>query len=176
MNDENFGHNQRPRQNRVYVRRRAEDPTKAANIEGSASIVRVAGEVAVGALDASHALLASSSSSLLFAEVTLLDPARLEADIVSQLYLGSSTSFIGVDRVSPLVRDRQVRSLLSPSAYSASPLYSSNVAPAHIFQFNNMVDHSASVVVNPAIPSVGSHYSLPVDLDLGVYGGVPCDA
>jgi len=46
-----------------------------------------------------------------------------------------------------------VRSLLSPSA---SALYSSNVALAHISRFNNMLDQSTSVVVNPTILSVGS--------------------
>jgi len=43
---------------------------------------------------------------------------------------------------------------------------------SHISQ---LVDQSTSVVVNPAILSVGSQFSLPVDLDLGVYGSVPCD-
>jgi len=38
-----------------------------------------------------------------------------------------------------------------------------------------MLDHSSSVVVNPAILSVGNQYSLPVDLESGVYGSVLCD-
>jgi len=38
-----------------------------------------------------------------------------------------------------------------------------------------MLDQSTSVVVNPAILLVGSQYSLLVDLDLGVYGSIPCD-
>ena len=38
-----------------------------------------------------------------------------------------------------------------------------------------MLDHSTSVVVNPPILSVGSQYFLPVDLELGIYGSVPCD-
>ena len=134
-NVENFGRFQKPQQNRVYVRRRAEDLTKAANVVGSAKLAGVAVEVANGAPDASLALLASNSSSPTSTEVTLLDPARLEADIVSQLYLGSSTSVMGVGSVSPLVRDRQVRSLLSPSVSSASSLFSSNVVPTHISRF-----------------------------------------
>jgi len=83
---------------------------------------------------------------------------------------------MGVDSVPPLVRDRQVRSLLSPLVSSASPLFSSNVGPTHISRFKNMLDHSTSVVVNPAIPSVGSQYSLPVDLELGVYDSVLCNS
>ena len=110
MNGENSGHTKRPQQNQVYVRRRAEGPTTKANVEGSPSNVGSAGEVASGAPDASLALLAPTSSFPPLAEVTLLEPARLEADIVGPLDLGTSTSFMRVDRVSPLVRDRQVRS------------------------------------------------------------------
>jgi len=109
------------------------------------------------------------------AEVNSFDPARLEADIVGQLYHGTSPSFMGVDCVSSLVKDCHVRSLPSSSDYSASALVSSNVKPAHFSCLNNLVDQSSSVVVNPAILSVGSQYSLPVDLDLGVYGSVACD-
>ena len=86
MNGENFGHTQRPQQNLVYVRRRAEGPTSAANVEGSASSVGAAGEVAKGAPDASLAPLASTSGSPPFAEVALLDPAGQEADIVWYIY------------------------------------------------------------------------------------------
>ena len=128
-NVENFGRTQQPQQNRVYIRRIAEVLNKAANVEGSTKIVGVAKEAAN---DDSLALLASNSSSPTPAEVTFLDPARLEADIVSQLYRGSSTSVMGVGSVTPLVRDRQVRSLLSPSVSSDSPLFSSN-AVQHIF-------------------------------------------
>ena len=41
--------------------------------------------------------------------------------------------------------------------------------------FNNLLDQSTSVVVNPAMFAVENHYSLPVDLDLGIYDSVPCD-
>ena len=75
------------------------------------------------------------------------------------------------------MRDSQAKSLLSSSA---SALYSSNVVPVHtpsvsLAGFNNLLDQSTSVVGNPAIFSVGSQYSLSIDLDLGIYGSVPCD-
>ena len=133
--------------------------TSAATIEGFANNVGATGEVANETPDALLALLASSSSFSSISEVALLDPARLEADIVSQLYLGTSTSFMGDGHVSQLVRDRQ---LVSPSASSASALYSSNVAPAHTSRFNNLLDQSNSVVVNPAIFSVENQFSPPV--------------
>ena len=145
--------------------------TSAATNGGSTSNVGAARAVANSALDASLALLASTSSSSIV-EVVLLDPARLEADIVSQLYLGTTISLMGYDHVPPLVRDRQARSLISPSA---SALYSSNVAPLHTSRFDNLLDQSTSMVFNPTIFSVESHYSLPVDLNLGIYGNFPCD-
>jgi len=174
-NVEIFGCSQKTQQNRVYARRRVEEPIKAVNVEGSIKSVGEAEEAANGVPDASLVLLASNSTSPAYAEVSSLDPARLEAEIVSQLYFGSSAPSTGVGSVVPVVRDRQVRSSLSPSVTSASPLFSSNVVPTQISRCNNMLDHSTSMVVNPAILSVGSQYSLPADLELGVYGSVPCD-
>jgi len=113
----------------LYVRRRSLGSTSAVTNGGSASNVEAAGAVAYSSPDASLALLASTSSSPSIVEVALLDPARLEANIVSQLYFGTTSSLVGDDYGPPLVRDRQVRSLLSSLA---SALYSSNVVPVHI--------------------------------------------
>ena len=87
LNGKKSGYAQSHQQNQVYVRRRVQGPSTTANVEGSASIVRAAGEVDYGTPDASFALLAPSSSFPPLAEVNSLDPTRLEADIVSELYL-----------------------------------------------------------------------------------------
>jgi len=110
-------------------------------VVGFASKVGAAGEVVYEAPDASLALLASISNSQSFDEAAMLDPARLEADIVNQLYLGASV-FMGDVSVSPLLRDRQVRSSLSPLASSASalfsPLWSQHLLPGSIICWTNL--------------------------------------
>ena len=90
----------------------------------------------------------------------MLDPARLEADIVSQLYSGSTSSLVWDDYGPPLVIDSQAWSLLSSST---SALYSSNVVPVHtpsvsLPRFNNLMDQSTSVEVNPALFPGENHY------------------
>ena len=45
--------------------------------------------------------------------------------------------------------------------------------PALSSRFNNLLDQSNAVVANPGFFSVGNHYSLPLDLDVGVFGSIP---
>jgi len=96
MNGENYENTQRPQQNQVYARRRSLVSTSTVTNGGCASNAEAAGAVAYSAPDAFLALLASTSSSPSIVEVALLDSARLEGDIVSQLYFGTTSSLEGM--------------------------------------------------------------------------------
>ena len=83
---------------------------------GFASKVGAAGEVAYEAPDVPLALLASISNSQSFDEAPMLDPARLEANIVNQLYLGASVFMEDVS-VSPLLRGSPGEELVISSGF-----------------------------------------------------------
>jgi len=123
-------------------------------------------------------LLAPTSSSPSVDEVAWADPARLEADISSQLYMGTLMLPVRDDYAPVLVRNELVRSVYSSSstyALSSPPLASIHTPSTSYSWLNDMIGQPTAVVVNPPLFSVGNHSTHSVDLGLGVFGGVPCD-
>ena len=109
----------------------------------------------------------------------MFDSARLEADIASKLYIGTTISPVRDDYASPLVRDELVRSVsstFSADTLSSPPLASTHSPGASYSRLNDMIDQPTALVFNPPpLFSVGNHSSYSVDLRLGVFGGVLCD-
>ena len=99
--------------------------------------------IAKGVPDASLALLAPILSFPSVDEVEWVDPARLEADISSQLYLGTPMSPMRDDYAPPLVRNELVKSVYSSSltyALSSPPLVSTYTPSSSYSWLKDMID------------------------------------
>ena len=132
--------------------------------------------VAKGVPDASLALLAPTSSSPSVEEVAWFDPARLEADIASQLYMGTPIFPVMDGYAPPSVRNELMRSVYSSSsayALSSSPLASTHTPSTSYSWLNDMIDQPTALMVNPPLFSAGNHSSHSVYLSLSVFCNAP---
>ena len=102
-------------------------------------------------------------------EVTLIDPARFEANIICQLNLDSGSSLVRDDCVPLSVKDHMGKCLdsFSTSTASVHPPYST------FPWLNNMLEQPSSLTVSSSLVAVEDRGCPPVNLDVGVYGSDP---
>ena len=92
-------------------------------------------------------------------------------DIVCQLNFNSDCSLVREDCAPLSVRDHLGRCLASSSTSAAlvHPPYST------LPWLNSMIEQPSSLVVSSSLLAVEDCGCPPVNLDVGVYGSVPCD-
>lgn len=140
-NGKNLGHVYSRQPKQVYVRRSFVGLTLKETNSGTIANVEVV--VAKGVADASLVLLAPTSSSPSVEEGAWVDPARVEANVASQLYMGTPMLPVRDACVSLIARNELVRSVYpSSSTYAlSSPSVASTHTPSTSYSWlNDMID------------------------------------